>query len=287
MLNSTNPRKVVVLHTTDTIYDALRAMANHRIGCVVVANAEGDCVGIVTDRDLAISIALDDVDLQGTSLAEVMTAPLIAASVDFSLHEVVDLMVRHNIRRVPIVEQRHNRRFAVDMVSVDDLITSQAVSLRQLAAIAQAQNNAIPRATNLKNSKERRKQARREHTYRRFINQMMGALELSRAETEQFTYLMMKNLVTRITPAEAFDFISQLPAMFHDDLLKEKAGPRRGISRASVVADTCRLLDVSHENAQQIIANFWHCLEHLMPGGELEDVLSQLPRDMQSLLLAA
>jgi len=279
-------KRVIVLHTTDTVYEALRAMASHRIGCVVVADEQGDCQGLITDRDIALSIALDDIDLRTTTLDELMTAPLICANSDAPLREIIEIMIANGVRRVPLVEQRGSRRFATGLVTVDDLIRSQAVPTKQIAAIIKAQNLG-PQRFRMSSRKAERKIARREHTYRKFINAMMNAIELSREDTEQFIHMIMKKLVTRITPSEAFDFISQLPAVFHDELLSTKAGPTRAISRASLVADTRHLLGVSDQRAHQIISNFWHCLEDLMPGGELQDVLSQLPRDMQNLLLAA
>ncbi len=124
--------------TPDTpIGDALRTMHERRIGSMLVVDADGAPLGILTRYDILGRITLPQRPLS-TPIAEVMTAPVRTLSVDDTAHDAALLMSRHGMRHVPVT---HDGR-AVGIVSERDLFAMQRLSIKQLASAIRAVRDA-------------------------------------------------------------------------------------------------------------------------------------------------
>jgi len=91
-------------------------------------------------------------------------------------------------------------------------------------------------------------------------------------------------IVRRLTPAEANDFIAQLPSELHHTLLELPAGPDRGLTLETIQAELARRLDVDAESAPELVRGVGVALRRLVSEGEIGDVLSQLPLELRQLL---
>jgi len=94
--------KVVTVNAADKVSIALRSMVKHKIGSIIVVE-KGKPVGILTERDVSIRIAKGQ-NLRGMSLKKVMSKPLVTIGPSMAVWEAVDLMVRKDIRRLPVIE---------------------------------------------------------------------------------------------------------------------------------------------------------------------------------------
>jgi CBS domain-containing protein len=93
---------VVSVPPQATVAQALRAMIDHDIGAVVVADGDA-AAGVFTERDLTRGI-LDDPGLLGRSIEDVMSSPVITASPDEEVVFVFRRMSERQIRRLPVLE---------------------------------------------------------------------------------------------------------------------------------------------------------------------------------------
>jgi CBS-domain-containing membrane protein len=82
----------------------------------------------VTDRDIAIAVVAEGIDPDKLSVGEVVQAELVTGDSQASVAEIVELMERHGVRRIPIVDQRGE---LVGIVTADDLVGCVA---REMAA---------------------------------------------------------------------------------------------------------------------------------------------------------
>lgn len=94
-----------------------RTMRDRGVGSVVVTDAQGDPAGIVTDRDLVVRVLAADVVASELSIGEFATTPLVSGELEMELEEAAALMVRHRVRRLPIVD---DGRLA-GIVTLDDI----------------------------------------------------------------------------------------------------------------------------------------------------------------------
>lgn len=91
-------------------------MRDRAVGSVVVCDADGDPVAMVTDRDLTVR-ALADERSPSESIGDHCSRPLVTGEPEMDLEEAAALMVQHRIRRLPIVEDRR----LVGIVTLDDI----------------------------------------------------------------------------------------------------------------------------------------------------------------------
>jgi CBS domain-containing protein len=102
---SRNPTSV----TPDTtLVDAARLMKDENIGVIPVVDSLDSrrLIGVVTDRDIAVRAVAAGRDGITTSVGHIMTADVRTSGPDDSVNDVMALMGREQIRRVPIVDER-------------------------------------------------------------------------------------------------------------------------------------------------------------------------------------
>ena len=100
---STNPRCVT---PEQDVRDAARIMKDENIGVVPVVEASGSkkLVGMLTDRDIAIRVVAEG--RNSAQVREVMSGNPRTARASDSVSDVMDLMGREQVRRIPVVDDR-------------------------------------------------------------------------------------------------------------------------------------------------------------------------------------
>jgi CBS domain-containing protein/uncharacterized protein (DUF2267 family) len=274
---------VLVLPSTATAEMASRAMLERRVGSVVVAGEDGKIVGIVTDRDLVCNVLAMDLP-RDTPLSEVMTQGIVYVESDASVPDVIEKMTDNGIRRVPVVTHtRTGRDVCLGIVSLDDLLVAELVSPHELRDVVMAQVVRRIRRPNYK-SKER-SERRQEHTYfnfRKFIADEAG-IDVELAESVVL-YLFSK-IIQRISYTGAGHFISQLPKKLQEDLYMLPAGPNRDITSRSILEGLQGRFDMDEDLARSFVRTIWRATKEYLSSNEPNQVLVQLPQDIQLLLM--
>jgi CBS domain-containing protein len=93
-----------------------RQMRDHRVGSVVIVDPGGSPVAMVTDRDLALRVFAEGADPDST-IGEHASRPLVCGEPAMELDEAAALMVRHRVRRLPVVDGGS----LAGIVSLDDI----------------------------------------------------------------------------------------------------------------------------------------------------------------------
>jgi CBS domain-containing protein len=93
-----------------------RLMRDHRVGSVVIADAQGSPVAMVTDRDLTLRVFAEGVAPE-SPVDEHASRPLVCGEPEMELEEAAALMVQHRVRRLPVVD---DGRLA-GIVTIDDI----------------------------------------------------------------------------------------------------------------------------------------------------------------------
>lgn len=89
---------------TETVYRAIRLMANRHIGAVLVVE-QGIVVGIFTERDYIMRVEVEGRAAKETLLREVMTDKMYTVTTNTSLEHCLALMIRYRFRHLPVVEE--------------------------------------------------------------------------------------------------------------------------------------------------------------------------------------
>jgi CBS domain-containing protein len=132
---------VLTIGADASVHDAAWVMLTNRVSALPVVDARGRLVGIVSEGDLlhradigteprrshlsefvtdSETLAAEFVKSHGRKVADVMTCEVVTASPDMAARDIADLMDRHSIKRVPVVE--HGR--VIGIVSRADFLTA-------------------------------------------------------------------------------------------------------------------------------------------------------------------
>ena len=120
---------VATIGAQETVSEAAEKLRDRGVGSLVVVEDKKP-VGILTDRDLTCRVVAAGRDSRATKVADVMSSPLETIDSDVSLEEVVKLMARSGVRRVPVV---HKDRLE-GLVSLDDVLVELSDELDDLAS---------------------------------------------------------------------------------------------------------------------------------------------------------
>ena len=89
--------------TKDVAY-AAKMMKDENVGVAPIV--EGDqLVGVLTDRDIAIKVVAEGMDPKRTTAREVATTNIVTIDPQQDLDEALRLMAKHQVRRLPVVEE--------------------------------------------------------------------------------------------------------------------------------------------------------------------------------------
>jgi CBS domain-containing protein len=86
-----------------SVVDAARLMRDEHIGSLPITDGD-TLVGMITDRDITTRAVAEAADLATTTVGEVYSQDLISVEPDKDLAEALGLMARHQVRRLPVVE---------------------------------------------------------------------------------------------------------------------------------------------------------------------------------------
>jgi CBS domain-containing protein len=109
---------VFVAAPGDSIKAIADKLAEHRIGAIVITDARGAILGIVSERDVVRALSRFGVAALERPVSDVMTAKVRTCGPHDTEAELIGLMTEHRIRHLPVVS---NGKLA-GMVSIGDVV---------------------------------------------------------------------------------------------------------------------------------------------------------------------
>lgn len=269
-------------------------MADNHIGAVLVTN-EHELVGIVTDRDIALDVVAAELNPATTSVRDVMSDEIACVDIDDDVQKVVETMRNHACRRVPVLAAGR----VVGIVTLDDLLLDEAISLAEARSIITAQlevaarfkaegqtHPSIPaRPPQDRRSRVRqRRAARAENTYRRLLNAVERRTGLqSRDASEHALQIVLSNVCRRLVPTEAEHLMAQLPSKLTSMLNRPYEGPDRTVTTDTIQAELRQTLHLIPDEAADILYAVCDVIADSVSVGEIESVRAELPNAMKDL----
>ncbi len=95
-----NPRSI---GASASVVEAARLMREEHIGSLPITDDE-QLVGMITDRDITTRVVAEAADPTTTSVGDVYSRDVVSVEPDNELDEALQLMARHQVRRLPVVE---------------------------------------------------------------------------------------------------------------------------------------------------------------------------------------
>jgi CBS domain-containing protein len=114
-------------HADDVVASTLNVLAERKIGALLVMDGD-KLVGIISERDCAIKVALPGRQASDTKVSEIMTRSVFTVDPTTTLEECMTLMNDKDIRHLPVVESSR----VIGMVSIGDVSKELMKEQRQL-----------------------------------------------------------------------------------------------------------------------------------------------------------
>lgn len=126
-----NNSTVWVVSPDDNVYDAIKKMNEKQVGALPVVEAD-KLVGIISERDYARKVILENRTSKETLVKDIMTANVFHVTPTQKIEDCMSLMTKHHIRHLPVL----NGEKLCGMVSVGDvvkyIISDQKFKIEQL-----------------------------------------------------------------------------------------------------------------------------------------------------------
>lgn len=119
--------KVFTVAEGVTLRTVIAELARHRVGVLVVTDAAGETVGIISERDV-ISVLAEDPDAMQRSAASVMTGLMVKCSLDDSEGDMMSRMAKARVRHLPV----HHAGKVVGLVSARDIMNLRMEKVQEL-----------------------------------------------------------------------------------------------------------------------------------------------------------
>lgn len=278
--------KPVIMQKGNTLRQAALAMKRNNVGSVLVSDGEGFLRGLFTDRDLALSLAIDQ-HAPSESLENTTTERLIYVTENASLQDVVNTMIKFSIRKVPVVHLRPNgKQRCLGIITLDDLVKNKLIDPKDEAKILSSQ---------LKTPKEKmgRSRLRRafsslgQHgqSYHTFAKTVVNQTSLTPAKAQILTTEVLVTLLKRLPAKQGQKLLSQLPYEIQMQMSPAISAPDRSITGAMLLSQIKKSLHVDADEAKFLLERFWESLESSVTPGEIRILSREIPKDFMSLFI--
>lgn len=88
---------------TESLSDAAQMMWENDCGALPIIKDGRKVIGMITDRDICMAMAIRDTNPSGVSVEEVMTGQVYSVNAEDEIDQALKAMQEHKIRRLPVV----------------------------------------------------------------------------------------------------------------------------------------------------------------------------------------
>ncbi len=111
-------RNVVRVHPTDSVEFAVRKLAEHRIGAVIVEDQWMKPIGIFSERDFIRATAREGSEVLRHEVRHLMTTPIMSCRSTERVDAALTTMTHARIRHLPVIDGEELK----GIVSIGDLV---------------------------------------------------------------------------------------------------------------------------------------------------------------------
>ena len=102
-----------------SLAEAAKTMWDTDCGVLPVLKDGKEIVGLITDRDICMAIAMRDCNPTAISVEEVITGSVYSVKPEDDIHKALEIMQEHKVRRLPVVSTEGELK---GMLSMNDIV---------------------------------------------------------------------------------------------------------------------------------------------------------------------
>jgi CBS domain-containing protein len=112
-----------------TVFEASRQLTEHRVGALVVSRDGAAIDGILSERDVARSIALHGERAIAMAVGELMTAEVVTCSPHDTVDQLMSTMTERRVRHLPVIDDTSGA--LVGIISIGDVVKHRVGELER------------------------------------------------------------------------------------------------------------------------------------------------------------
>ena len=109
---------VLTIEPNATLADAIRLLADRKIGAVVITGADRQVIGILSERDIVRAFAVNGPAALDQQVGQVMTRKVMTCDEAETISSLMERMTQGKFRHLPVVE--HGRLAGI--ISIGDVV---------------------------------------------------------------------------------------------------------------------------------------------------------------------
>src|SRR5512144_2477933 len=121
---------VISIEPTATLDTAVKTLAEHKIGALLVLGPDRRVIGILSERDIVRVLAERGASVLSQPLAQVMTRKVITCSQSDSVGVLMERMTTGKFRHLPVIEDEQ----VIGVVSIGDVVKHRLQEIEQESA---------------------------------------------------------------------------------------------------------------------------------------------------------
>ena len=118
-------KKLETIEEMASVQEAEKKMKDTNVSSLVVVDTNGKPQGLVTERDLARKVCINDVRTSTVTNKEIMSSPLITINATSSPSIAADMMLQNNVRHLLVVDEKDNANKPVSIITPRDFTRYQ------------------------------------------------------------------------------------------------------------------------------------------------------------------
>jgi len=118
-------KKLETIEEMASVQEAAKKMKDKNVSSLVVVDTNGKPQGLVTERDLARKVCINDVHTSTVTNKEIMSFPLITINATSSPSMAADMMLQNNVRHLLVVDDKDNANKPVSIITPRDFTRYQ------------------------------------------------------------------------------------------------------------------------------------------------------------------
>jgi CBS domain-containing protein len=118
-------KKLETIEEMASVQEAAKKMKDKNVSSLVVVDTNGKPQGLVTERDLARKVCINDVRTSTVTNKEIMSSPLITINAASSPSIAADMMLQNNVRHLLVVDEKDNANKPVSIITPRDFTRYQ------------------------------------------------------------------------------------------------------------------------------------------------------------------
>ena len=121
---------IVSIEPTATLDAAVKTLAEHKIGALLVLGPDRRLIGILSERDIVRVLAERGASMLPQPLAQVMTRKVVTCSQSDTVGVLMELMTTGKFRHLPVIEDEK----VIGVVSIGDVVKHRLQEIEQESA---------------------------------------------------------------------------------------------------------------------------------------------------------